>query len=414
MHGDTRDLAGGVEPLDRGEPVVVRLDPAHVVVGAGPNGDRRVDRIDARVRHRELAGAGQLGQDLLGAKVTEVEEDRAVDATAGLDLGCFGPRDDVARGELERVRGVALHEALALLVDQVPTFPAAPLGDQDPARIHRRRVELHELDVLQRQPLAQRHRHAVARAGVRVRRGPVEPPDAARGQDHRLAGDDLDAAVHQIPGDDAGAASVLDHEPEREELLVDDHSLGHSPLELLVEHLDQHVAGDVGRVDGARRAGGAERALVETAVVVAREHAAPVLELVDIARRLGREDLDRVLVAEVVGALDGVERVLFGAVFGRVAEGRIDAALGGAGVAPGRVQLRDHRDLRASIVSLDGCAHAGAPGADDEDVVGRLHHVGRYRITRVRGACKRPRAAGPRSPRPRTCRVDGRRRLSSP
>jgi hypothetical protein len=40
-------------------------------------------------------------------------------------------------------------------------------------------------------------------------------------------------------------------------------------------------------------------------------------------------------------------------------------------------------------VSLDGCAHAGAPGADDEDVEGRLHHVGRYRIARVRGARKR-------------------------
>ena len=200
---------------------------------------------------------------------------------------------------------------------------------------------------------------------------------------------ELDAAVHQIPGDDAGAAAVLDHEPEGEELLVDDHALGHPPLQLLVEHLDQDVPGDVGRVDRARRAGGAERALVEPALVVAREHAAPVLELVDVARRLGREDLDRVLVAEVVGALDGVEGVLLGAVLGLVPERRVDAALGGAGVAARRVQLRDHRDLRASIVSLDGCAHAGAPGADDEDVVGRLHHVGRYRIARVRGACKR-------------------------
>ena len=122
VHGDTRDLACGVEPLDRGEPVVVRLDPAHVVVGAGPDRDRRVDRIDAGVGHRELARAGQLGQDLLGAEVAEVEEDRAVDAAAGLDLGRLGARDDVARGELERVRGVALHEALALLVDQVATL----------------------------------------------------------------------------------------------------------------------------------------------------------------------------------------------------------------------------------------------------------------------------------------------------
>ena len=210
VDGDARDLAGGVQPLDLGETPVVGLDATHVVVGARPDGDRRVDRVDAGVGHRELARAGQLGEDLLGAEVPEVEVDGAVDAATRLDLGRLGARDDVARGELERVRGVALHEALAVLVDQVATLAAAALGDQDPARVHRRRVELHELDVLQRQALAQRHRHAVARAGVRVRRRAVEPSDASRGEDHRLAGDELDAAVHQIPGDDAGAAPVLD------------------------------------------------------------------------------------------------------------------------------------------------------------------------------------------------------------
>ena len=99
------------------------------------------------------------------------------------------------------------------------------------------------------------------------------------------------------------------------------------------EHLDQDVAGDVGREDRARRAGGAERALRELAVVAAGEDRAPVLELDDVARRLAREELDRVLVAEVVGALDRVVGVDLGAVLGRVAERRVDAALGGAGVA---------------------------------------------------------------------------------
>ena len=99
----------------------------------------------------------------------------------------------------------------------------------------------------------------------------------------------------------------------------------HPLRELLVEHLDQDVTGDVGRVDGARRAGGAERPLVELAFRVAREDAAPVLELVDVARRLAREDLDRVLVAEVVRALDRVERVRLGLVLGLVPERGVDA-----------------------------------------------------------------------------------------
>ena len=134
------------------------------------------------------------------------------------------------------------------------------------------------------------------------------------------------------------------------------------------------MAGDVGREDGARRAGGAERALREPAVVAAREDRAPVLELVDVLGRLAREDLDRVLVAEVVGALDRVERVALGGVVGRVPERRVDAALGRAGVAAGRVQLRDDRDVRARVVGLDRGAHACATRADHEYVVLRVHH----------------------------------------
>ena len=92
-----------------------------------------------------------------------------------------------------------------------------------------------------------------------------------------------------------------------------------------------------------------------------------------------REDLDRVLVAEVVGALDRVEGVRLGRVLGRVPERRVDAALGRAGVAAGRVELRDHADVGACVVGLDGRAHAGAAGADDQDVVRRFHVEGRYR-----------------------------------
>ena len=120
-------------------------------------------------------------------------------------------------------------------------------------------------------------------------------------------------------------------------------------------------------------AGGAERPLREPPVVHAREERAPVLELVDVARRLGAEDLDRVLVADVVGALDGVEGVLLDRVLGGVAERRVDPALGRAGVAARRVQLRDDADVRARVVRLDGRAHACAARPDDEHVVLRVH-----------------------------------------
>ena len=283
MDGDAGDLAGGVEPGHLGQAVGVRLDAAHVVVGARADRDRLVDRVDAGVDHRQLARAGQAGEDLLRAEVGQVEEDGAVDAAALVDLGLLGAGDDVARREVLRGRGVAHHEALALGVAQDPALAAAALGDQDPAREHRRRVELHELDVLQRQPGAQRHRHPVAGAGVGVRRRAVEPADAAGREQDGLAAERLQAAVEEIPGDHALAAALVLDELPGEVLLVDrDVALD----ELLVEHLDQDVAGDVGREDRARRAGGAERPLRELAVLGAREDRAPVLELVDVARRL--------------------------------------------------------------------------------------------------------------------------------
>ena len=220
-------------------------------------------------------------------------------------------------------------------------------------------------------PDPQRHRHAVAGAGVGVRRARVEPARAAGGEDHRLRADRLQAAVQDVPADHALAAVVVDDELPGEVLLVDlEVALHH----LLVEHVDEDVAGDVGRVGGARLAGGAERPLRDPAVLGAREDGAPVLELVDVVGRLVAEDLDRVLVAEVVGALDRVEGVLLGIVLGGVPERRVDAALGGAGVAADRMDLRDERDVRARVVCLDGGAHAGAAGADDQHVVLRFHH----------------------------------------
>ena len=138
------------------------------------------------------------------------------------------------------------------------------------------------------------------------------------------------------------------------------------------------MARDVGGVRGARLAGGAERPLRDLAVGACARRPRPMLELVDVARRLVAEDLDRVLVAEVVGALDGVERVLLGIVLRRVAERRVDPALGRAGVATNRVDLRDDGHVGAHVERLDRGAHACAAAADDQHVVRRVHDFGRY------------------------------------
>jgi hypothetical protein len=144
--------------------------------------------------------------------------------------------------------------------------------------------------------------------------------------------------------------------------------------------VDEDVAGDVRGIRRSRLAGGAERPLRDTSVLRPGEHRSPVLELVDVLGRFVAEHLDRVLVAEVVGTLDRIERMLLRAVVGGVAERRVDPTFGRARVAANWVDLGDERNVRTRVVSLDGCAHTGATGADDEDVVLGFHYFGRYRI----------------------------------
>ncbi len=160
------------------------------------------------------------------------------------------------------------------------------------------------------------------------------------------------------------ARVVAQREARQEPLLVD---LDAALEALLVERVQDDEARDVGRVGGARIAGAAERPLGDRAVVVAAEGTAHVLERDQVARRLAGHDLDGVLVAEVVGALDGVEHVGFPGVV--VAQGAVDAALGAAGVAAHRVHLGDEGDVGAGVGGRDGGPQAGQAGADDEHVV---------------------------------------------
>ena len=94
------------------------------------------------------------------------------------------------------------------------------------------------------------------------------------------------------------------------------------------------MAGAVGRVAGAAHGrlavvGGvaAEAALVDLALGRAVERQAHVLEVDDRVDGLLREDLGRVLVDQVVAALDGVEGVPLPAVLLDVGEGGGHAAL---------------------------------------------------------------------------------------
>ncbi len=156
---------------------------------------------------------------------------------------------------------------------------------------------------------------------------------------------------------------------------------------LLVQRLQDHVAGPVGREAGtadgafaevARMA--AEAALVDLPVGRPIERQAHVLELDDGLDSLVRQDLGRVLVDQVVATLDRVVHVPLGVVFLLVPECGADAALGGAGVGAGRVQLGQHRRLDVAARELERSPEPGAAGTDDHCLV----------VVDLRLCCHRP------------------------
>ena len=192
-------------------------------------------------------------------------------------------------------------------------------------------------------------------------------PAPPGGEDHVLGVERLHHAGADVARDAADARP----------LVVEDHR-GREPLlvavdavvvleQLLVEDVEDRLAGDVGDVVRAGRRGAAEGAGAELALVVAVERDPDVLEVQQLVRRGAAHDLDRVLVAEEVRALDGVVGVRLPRVLG--VERRVDPAGGRDRVRAHRVDLAHDRHRGALVGGGQGGALAGEARSDDQDVV---------------------------------------------
>ena len=224
---------------------------------------------------------------------------------------------------------------------------------------------LHHLHVEQRGARAVGQRHAVARAYEGVRARLEGPSDASGGENDGLGGDRPNLAGEHLHGDNAPALAVLHDKVGDEPLLVGtDAGLD----DLLVHHVKDRLARDVGDKERPRVAGAAEGAGAEPPLVVAVEDDAHVLELDDFLGRLDAHVLDGVLVSQVVGALHGVEHVGVDRVLGAPKRG-VDAALGRVRVAAHRVHLAHHRHVGARPMRGDCGPHSREPRPHNQNVV---------------------------------------------
>ena len=256
------------------------------------------------------------------------------------NLDRHGAADDIARGQVLRIRRVALHESLTARIGQKPTLAAHAFGDQASGAIDAGGMKLHELHVLQWQ--ARTQHHAAAIAGARVRRGAREvgPSVAAGREDRRVRAEAVEFAFGHVERHDAAARAIFHDEIDREVLDEEDRTM---PDRLLIQGVQHRMARAVGRGTGALRhplaeVGGhaTEGTLIDASILGARKRHAIVLELDDRARSLLAHELDGILIAEPVGALDRVVEMKAPVVLPHVAERRADPALCRDGVAARR------------------------------------------------------------------------------
>src|SRR3546814_16630881 len=108
---------------------------------------------------RALSAIPGSFSDVGRVEVGQVEVDMVLvlaDAAAFADFDGHRARDHVARGQVLRIRRVALHEALAAAVAQDAAFAAHALGDTATGAVDARGAELPAPPVLQAHPGAHR------------------------------------------------------------------------------------------------------------------------------------------------------------------------------------------------------------------------------------------------------------------
>jgi len=258
-------------------------------------------------------------------------------ATALFNFLVHRPRDKVARCQVFKSWGIALHKPLAIAVEQNAALSAHAFGNQHARARDARGVELPELHVFERNARTGGHAHAIAGIDKGIGRGGPDTAGPAGGKDR-----DLSLKHHDLAGlhfernhPDTGTFAITNNvkgHPFHKELRA-------GPDIALIEGVQERMAGAVGGRTGPlhglfAQVGGvpAKRPLIDGAVGVAVKRHAKVLKLIDHLGCLAAHKLNGVLVTEVVRPFYSVKHVPVPVVLAHVAQRRANTALGRYGV----------------------------------------------------------------------------------
>jgi len=352
----------------------IHVNAAHGVVGRGADDHGLVHKVDIFKKLAHVANLRQIVDDLFLAEVPQVKQHIGFQAlavaTTLADFRLDGAGHDVAGAKFHLGGGVSLHEAFALVVEQIAAFAAGRFGNQHAAVHHARGVELHHFGILEGNTRAQGSGNAVACGNVGG--GGAVPENAgiaAGGKHHGLGAHRGDFAGADVAQHGAFAAAIIHGHVKQ--LVI------HEEFDAVAQGIVQagvgnDVAGLVGGVVATHLGRAAKGTGLDLAFSRAREGHAQIIQFKDGGACLLAEFERGFLVNQIVAALHGIKAVqLVGVTLAEIGDA-VDAAFGHTGGAARRHAFADHNHVELGIF-LQGChggSQASATRSDDQDVAG--------------------------------------------
>mmetsp|Transcript_30869 Transcript_30869/g.65337 ORF Transcript_30869/g.65337 Transcript_30869/m.65337 type:complete len:416 (-) Transcript_30869:68-1315(-) len=351
----------------------------HIVMHSRQYRDRLLRHIHTGKNARSLTNARQTLRQQFRRQMIQMQINMILlgTHTASLaNLHGHGTTYHIARGQILGTGGVPFHEPLALRVAQNAPLTTTSFRNQASRPINPGRMELHEFRILIRQSGTHGHGISISGTSMRTRTRKVGPSIPPRSQHGILGLNAMNRPIFHIQRRGTHALSIGSHEQIHGKVF--DKVRGIKRQTPSVKSVKHGMSRTIGRTRASMGLSplpeierlSAKRALVNLALFGTRERQPEFFQFQNRLRGLPTHVVNGVLVAQPIAALDGIVHVPPPIVRAHVAEGGVDASLGGHGVRAGGEEFGHAGGFESGFAEAHGGAEAGAAGADDEGVVG--------------------------------------------